>query len=54
MVKILASLQTAAEAWALHAYLRSCALKLEGQYGTVEDALLMCMLHIWLIEELEG
>jgi hypothetical protein len=42
-----------AEAWALHASLRAEAVRLDEQYGTVEDAILMCMLHLWVLENLE-
>ena len=44
-----------AEAWALHAELRSertCADPACAQY-TVEDALGWCMFYLWAIENLE-
>lgn len=47
------SILSAGEAWGTHAYLRAGATHLIEQYGTVEDALLMCMYHATLLKELE-
>lgn len=41
-----------AEAWALHAGLRAEAVILDERHGTVEDAILMCMLMLWAAENL--
>lgn len=37
-------------AWATHAELRAGADILETKFGTVEDAILMCMFHLWASE----
>ena len=42
-----------AEEWAHHAYLRSDASPQFQQPGDVEEALLSCMLYLWVAENLE-
>jgi hypothetical protein len=48
-----AYLERQAEQWALHAYLRTCAIPKCSIPGDVEEALLMCLFHLWALENLE-
>lgn len=53
MDRLKESVKACAEMYAHTAYLRSSATTLLTEYGTVEDALLMCMYLLTALKDLE-